>query len=158
MLHIFWFTFEIEVSNTQTSFLMYALSFAACAGRKIQLGIRVFWIEIQNFFPLGLCIAPWGSSNEHPDPFILESNPPEYYPYCMNHHPRTKLAALYSATKSLQNSCTAKLQLFSSLLEAKQQLHSSCSGMQKRCAAFEGSLKLSAAVLQRSCRLSNAAK
>ena len=71
---------------------------------------------------------------------------------------RTKLAALYSATKSLQNSCTAKLQLFSSLLEAKQQLHSSCSGMQKRCAAFEGSLKLSAAVLQRSCRLSNAAK
>ena len=71
---------------------------------------------------------------------------------------RTKLAALYSATKSLQNSCTAKLQLFSSLLEAKQQLHSSCSGMQKCCAAFEGSLKLSAAVLQRSCRLSNAAK
>ena len=71
---------------------------------------------------------------------------------------RTKLAALYSATKSLQNSCTAKLQLFSSRLEAKQQLHSSCSGMQKRCAAFEGSLKLSAAVLQRSCRLSNAAK
>ena len=71
---------------------------------------------------------------------------------------RTKLAALYSTTKSLQNSCTAKLQLFSSLLEAKQQLHSSCSGMQKRCAAFEGSLKLSAAVLQRSCRLSNAAK
>ena len=64
---------------------------------------------------------------------------------------RTKLAALYSSTKSLQNSCTAKLQLFSSLLEAKQQLHSSCSGMQKRCAAFEGSLKLSAAVLQRSC-------
>ena len=62
-----------------------------------------------------------------------------------------KLAALYSSTKSLQNSCTAKLQLFSSLLEAKQQLHSSCSGMQKRCAAFEGSLKLSAAVLQRSC-------
>ena len=59
---------------------------------------------------------------------------------------RSKLAALYSATKSLQNSCTAKLQLFSSLLEAKQQLHSSCSGMQKRCAAFEGSLKLSAAV------------
>ena len=57
MLHIFWFTFEIEVSNTQTSFL-YALSFAACAGRKVQLGIRVFWIEIQNFFPLGLCIAP----------------------------------------------------------------------------------------------------
>ena len=38
---------------------------------------------------------------------------------------RTKLAALYSATKSLQNSCTAKLQLFGSLLEAKQQLHSS---------------------------------
>ena len=71
---------------------------------------------------------------------------------------RTKLAALYSATKSLQNSCAAKLQLFSSLLEAKQQLHSSCSGMQKRCVAFEGSLKLSAAVLQRSCRLSNAAK
>ena len=71
---------------------------------------------------------------------------------------RTKLAALYSATKSLQNSCTAKLQLFSSLLEAKEQLHSSCSGLQKRCAAFEGSLKLSAAVLQRSCRLSNAAK
>ena len=68
----------------------------------------------------------------------------------------TKLAALYSATKSLQSSCTAKLQLFSSLLEAKQQLHSSCSGMQKRCAAFEGSLKLSAAVFQRSCRLSNA--
>ena len=56
---------------------------------------------------------------------------------------RTKLAALYSATKSLQNSCTAKLQLFSSILEAKQQLHSSCSGMQKRCAAFEDSLKLS---------------
>ena len=51
--------------------------------------------------------------------------------------PRTKLAALYSATKSLQNSCTAKLQLFSSVLEAKQQLNSSCSGMQKRCAAFE---------------------
>ena len=50
---------------------------------------------------------------------------------------RTKLAALYSATKSLQNSCTAKLQLFSSVLEAKQQLNSSCSGMQKRCAAFE---------------------
>ena len=50
---------------------------------------------------------------------------------------RTKLAALYSATKSLQNSCTAKLQLFSSILEAKQQLNSSCSGMQKRCAAFE---------------------
>ena len=49
----------------------------------------------------------------------------------------TKLAALYSATKSLQNSCTAKLQLFSSVLEAKQQLNSSCSGMQKRCAAFE---------------------
>ena len=71
---------------------------------------------------------------------------------------RTKLAALYSATKSLQNSCTAKLQLFSSLLEAKQQLHSSCSGMQKCCAAFEGSLKLSATVLQCSCRLSNAAK
>ena len=62
-----------------------------------------------------------------------------------------KLAALYSSTKSFQNSCTAKLQLFSSLLEAKQQLYSSCSGMQKRCAAFEGSLKLSAAVLQRSC-------
>ena len=37
----------------------------------------------------------------------------------------------------LQNSCTAKLQLFSSILEAKQQLNSSCSGMQKRCAAFE---------------------
>ena len=72
--------------------------------------------------------------------------------------PRMKLAALYSATKSLQNSCTAKLQLFSSILEAKQQLHSSCSGMQKHCAAFEGSLKFSAAVLQRSCRLSNAAK
>ena len=69
-----------------------------------------------------------------------------------------KLAALYSATKSLHNSCTAKLQLFSSLLEAKQQLYSSCSGMQKRCAAFEGSLRLSAALLQRSCRLSNAAK
>ena len=34
---------------------------------------------------------------------------------------RTKLAVLYSATKSLQNSCTAKLQLFSSILEAKQQ-------------------------------------
>ena len=50
---------------------------------------------------------------------------------------RTKLAALYSATKSLQNSCKAKLQLFSSILEAKQQLNSSCSGMQKRCAAFE---------------------
>ena len=50
---------------------------------------------------------------------------------------RTKLAALYSATKSLQNSCTAKLQLFSSVLEAKQQLNSSCSEMQKRCAAFE---------------------
>ena len=50
---------------------------------------------------------------------------------------RTKLAALYSATKSLQNGCTAKLQLFSSVLEAKQQLNSSCSGMQKRCAAFE---------------------
>ena len=50
---------------------------------------------------------------------------------------RTKLAALYSATKSPQNSCTAKLQLFSSVLEAKQQLNSSCSGMQKRCAAFE---------------------
>ena len=49
---------------------------------------------------------------------------------------RTKLAALYSATKSLQNSCTAKLQLFSSILEAKQQLNSSCSGMQKRCAAL----------------------
>ena len=49
---------------------------------------------------------------------------------------RTKLAALYSATKSLQNSCTAKLQLFSSVLEAKQQLNSSCSGMQKRCAAL----------------------
>ena len=32
---------------------------------------------------------------------------------------RTKLAALYSATKSLQNSCTAKLQLFSGILEAK---------------------------------------
>ena len=32
--------------------------------------------------------------------------------------PRTKLAALYSATKSLQNSCPAKLQLFSSILEA----------------------------------------
>ena len=53
---------------------------------------------------------------------------------CMS---RTKLAALYSATKSLQNSCTAKLQLFSSILEAKQQLNSSCSGMQKCCAAFE---------------------
>ena len=50
---------------------------------------------------------------------------------------RTKLAALYSATKLLHNSCTAKLQLFSSILEAKQQLNSSCSGMQKRCAAFE---------------------
>ena len=49
---------------------------------------------------------------------------------------RTKLAALYSATKSLQNSCAAKLQLFSSILEAKQQLNSSCSGMQKRCAAL----------------------
>ena len=49
---------------------------------------------------------------------------------------RTKLAALYNATKSLQNSCTAKLQLFSSILEAKQQLNSSCSGMQKRCAAL----------------------
>ena len=32
---------------------------------------------------------------------------------------RTKLAALYSATTSLQNSCTAKLQLFSSIVEAK---------------------------------------
>ena len=50
---------------------------------------------------------------------------------------RTKLAALYSATKLLHNSCTAKLQLFSSILEAKQQLNSSCRGMQKRCAAFE---------------------
>ena len=50
---------------------------------------------------------------------------------------RTKIAALYSATKLLQNSCTAKLQLFSSILEAKQQLNSSCSGMQKRCAAFK---------------------
>ena len=48
-----------------------------------------------------------------------------------------KLAALYSARKSLQNSCTAKLQLFYSILEAKQLLNSSCSGMQKRCAAFE---------------------
>ena len=37
----------------------------------------------------------------------------------------------------LQNSCTAKLQLFNSILEAKQQLNSSCSGMQKPCAAFE---------------------
>ena len=49
---------------------------------------------------------------------------------------RTKRVALYSATKSLQNSCTAKLQLFSSILEAKQQLNSSCSGMQERCAAL----------------------
>ena len=48
-----------------------------------------------------------------------------------------KLAALYSTTKSLQNSCTAKSQLFSSILEANQQLNSSCSGMQKPCAAFE---------------------
>ena len=48
-----------------------------------------------------------------------------------------KLAALHSATKLLQNSCTTKLQLFSSILEAKQQLNSSCSGMQKRCAAFK---------------------
>ena len=48
-----------------------------------------------------------------------------------------KLAALYSARKSLQNSCTAKLRLFYSILEAKQLLNSSCSGMQKRCAAFE---------------------
>ena len=50
---------------------------------------------------------------------------------------RTKLAALYSATKLLQNSCTAILQLFSSILGAKQQLNSSCSGMQKRCATFK---------------------
>ena len=50
---------------------------------------------------------------------------------------RKKLAALYSALKSLQNSCIAKLQLFSSILQAKQQLNSSCSGMQKRCAASE---------------------
>ena len=70
----------------------------------------------------------------------------------------TKLAALYSATKSLQNSRTAKLQLFSSILEAKQQLYSSCSGIQKRWAAFKKCLKVSAAVLQRSCGLSNAAK
>ena len=39
--------------------------------------------------------------------------------------------------KLLHNSCTAKLQLFSSILEAKQQLNSSCRGMQKRYAAFE---------------------
>ena len=51
--------------------------------------------------------------------------------------PCMRLAALYSATKSHQNSCTAKLQLFSSILEAKQQLNSSCSRMEKRCAAFE---------------------
>ena len=90
----------------------------------------------------------------------------DWYPYvslfpdllCNIGLTRTKLAALYSATKSLQNSCTAKLQLFSSLLEAKQQLYSSCSGMQKHCPAFEGCLKLLAAVLQRSYRLSNAAK
>ena len=50
---------------------------------------------------------------------------------------RTTLAALYSATKSLQNSGTAKLKLFSSILEAEQQLNSSCSGMQKCCAASE---------------------
>ena len=85
----------------------------------------------------------------------------EYYSVCDQSlqwfkNSRTKLAALYSATKSLQNSCTAKLPLFSSLLEAKQQLHSSCSRIQKQ--AFEGSLKLSVAVLQRSCQLSNAAK
>ena len=49
----------------------------------------------------------------------------------------TKLAALYNATKSFQNSCTAKLQLFSSILEAKQQLNLSCRGMQKCCVAFE---------------------
>jgi len=47
-------------------------------------------------------------------------------------YPCTKIAALYSGTKSLQNSCTAKLQLFGSILEAKQQLNSSCSGLQKR--------------------------
>ena len=67
---------------------------------------------------------------------------------------RTKLEALYSATKSLQNNCTAKLQLFSSILEAKQQLNSSCSGMQKCCAAID---QLSAVVLQHSCQLSNEA-
>ena len=44
---------------------------------------------------------------------------------------------LYSTTKSLQNSCTAKLQLFNIILEAKQPLNSSCSRMQKCCAAFE---------------------
>ena len=81
---------------------------------------------------------------------------------------RTKLAALYSATKSLQNSCTAKLQLFSSVLEAKQQLNSSCSGMQKRCAAFEAlgsgfaaqlptfkSCEIAAVTLQFSCARSD---
>ena len=58
-------------------------------------------------------------------------------PWCGTQEFRTQLAALYSATKLLQNSCTAKLQMLSSILEAKQQLNSSCHGMQKRCAAFE---------------------
>ena len=74
----------------------------------------------------------WDTNREEIDQFILEAN---------RHHPtikftaeiseektnfldttifkgvrsRKKLAALYSTTKSLQNRCTAKLQLFSSL-------------------------------------------
>ena len=93
MLHVFWFPFEIHlpVSNTQTFFL-YALTFAACAGRKVQLGIRVFWIGIQKCFPLGLCIAPWGSilikQQASPSFYIgvQPPPPPEYYLYCMNHY------------------------------------------------------------------------
>jgi len=62
---------------------------------------------------------------------------------------------LYSTTKLLQNSSTAKLLLFSSILEARQQLNSSYSGMQKRCAVFEA---LSSSFVVLSCQLSNAAK
>ena len=51
--------------------------------------------------------------------------------------PPYETCSAVQATKSLQNSCAAKLQLFSSILEAKQQVNSSCSGMQKCCAAFE---------------------
>ena len=62
------------------------------------------------------------------------------------------------ASKSLQNSCTAKLQLFSSILEAKQQFNSSCSGLQKRWCSLWSSRQqfcIASVTLQFSCARSD---
>ena len=59
-----------------------------------------------------------------------------------------KLAALYSATNELQNSCTAGIQQNYSDLKAFLQLNLSCSELQNRCVALCSACKRLGAVLQ----------